>query len=72
MPNVMHRLDEIREYRLSSKSGPTRKLAENPSKFHFENIPDKNFLVIPQTSSGRRRYVPIGFWSPDILVNNKL
>ena len=72
MPNTLKKLAEIKEYRLSSKSEPTRKLAETPSKFHFENMPDKDFLVIPQTSSGRRRYVPIGFLTPDVLVNNKL
>ena len=35
-------------------------------------MPSSNYLVIPQTSSGRRRYIPIGFLTPDILVNNKL
>lgn len=72
MPLVLDRLNQIKEYRLSSNSVPTRKLANTPSKFHFENIPDSNYLVIPQTSSGRRRYVPIGFLTPDVLVNNKL
>lgn len=72
MPMVLDRLNQIKEYRLSSDSAPTRKLADTPSKFHFENMPDSNFLVIPQTSSGRRRYVPLGFLTPDILVNNKL
>ncbi len=65
-------LEDIRDYRLSSNSKQTRMLADNPSKFHFENIPSKPFLVIPQTSSGKRRYVPIGFLTPDVLVNNKL
>ncbi|MDO4554406.1 MAG: N-6 DNA methylase [Lachnospiraceae bacterium] len=72
MPHVLHKLEEIKEYRLNSGSAPTRKLAETPAKFHFENMPDKEYLVIPQTSSGRRRYIPIGFLKPDILVNNKL
>ncbi len=72
MPGVLNLLDRIREYRLSSDSAPTKKLADNPAKFHFENMPESNYLVIPQTSSGRRKYVPIGFLSPDVLVNNKL
>ena len=72
MPNVLQKLREIKDYRLNSDSAPTRKLAETPAKFHFENMPDNNFLVIPQTSSGRRKFVPIGFLTPDILVNNKL
>lgn len=72
MPLVMDKLKAIREYRLSSSSVQTYKLAETPAKFHFENMPVHDYLVIPQTSSGRRRYVPIGFLSPDVLVNNKL
>ena len=72
MPLVIDLLNQIKEYRLRSDSAPTRKLADTPSKFHFENMPDSEYLVIPQTSSGRRRYVPIGFLTPEILVNNKL
>lgn len=72
MPLVIDKLNQIKEYRLSSNSEPTRKLADTPSRFHFENMPSNNYLVIPQTSSGKRRYVPIGFLTPDILVNNKL
>lgn len=71
-PLVLEKIEAIRNYRLSSKSKQTIKLAETPTKFHYENIPKHNFLVIPQTSSGRRKYVPIGFLTPDILVNNKL
>lgn len=72
MPLVIKRLDMIREYRLNSNSIQTKKLAEFPAKFHFENMPTEKYLVIPQTSSGRRRYVPMGFLNPDIMVNNKL
>ena len=72
MSLVLQKLEEIKEYRLNSNSAPTKKLADTPAKFHFENMPDKEYLVIPQTSSGRRRYVPIGFLTPDVLVNNKL
>ncbi len=71
MPSVIKKLDEIREYRLNSGVS-ARKLADTPSKFHYENMPTNNFLAIPQTSSGRRRYIPIGFLSPNVLVNNKL
>ena len=68
----MEKLHQIQEYRAASNSMQTKKLANTPSKFHFENMPEKDFLVIPQTSSGKRRYVPLGFLSPDIIVNNKL
>ena len=72
MPSVLEKLEKIKEYRSNSNSAETRRLADTPAKFHYENMPENDFLVVPQTSSGRRKYVPIGFLSSDILVNNKL
>jgi len=34
--------------------------------------PDSNYLAIPEVSSERRRYVPIGFMTPDVIASNKL
>ncbi|MBS0537096.1 MAG: class I SAM-dependent DNA methyltransferase, partial [Proteobacteria bacterium] len=39
MPHSLQRVEAVREYRLSSKSAPTRKLAETPTRFHVENMP---------------------------------
>jgi hypothetical protein len=72
MPVVMRRIDMVREYRLMSKSEPTIKLASTPTRFHVENIPKKNYLVIPKTSSENRRYIPIGFIDPDVLSGDAL
>jgi hypothetical protein len=52
---------------------PTQKLAATPTRFHVENMPDSRFLVIPEVSSERRHYIPIGFMSPgDGLFSNKV
>lgn len=72
MPEVMKRVEAVRQYRLSSVSAPTRKLADTPTRFHVENMPQESFLVIPETSSERRRYIPIGFLAPDTLVSNAI
>ena len=68
MPEVMKRIESVREYRLASKSKPTQKLSESPTRFHVENIPNNTFIVIPETSSELREYVPIGFLSPSVLA----
>lgn len=70
MPECMKRVEAVRDFRLSSKSAGTRKLADKPTRFHVENMPDGNFIVIPEVSSERRRYVPMGFMSPDVLCSN--
>ena len=70
MPKVMERVDAVRKLRLQSKSAPTRKLADLPTRFHVENIPDAPFLVIPEVSSEKRRFIPMGFMRPDTLCSN--
>jgi hypothetical protein len=72
MPEVMKRVQAVREYRLASKSTPTRKLADTPRRFHVENMPDARYLVIPETSSEKRKYIPIGFMGPEVLASNKV
>jgi hypothetical protein len=70
MPEAMKRVEAVREFRLSSKSAPTRKLADTPTRFHVENMPTKTFLVVPEVSSEKRFFIPIGFMQPDTLCSN--
>ncbi|MDT3663110.1 MAG: DNA methyltransferase, partial [Anaerobiospirillum sp.] len=73
LPEVIKRIEAVRQYRLKSRAANTRKLAESPNKFHVTNIPQSNFMVIPEVSSSRRTYIPIAFMSPkDGLCSNKL
>ena len=69
---TMKRVEAVKNYRLASKSAPTQKLAAIPTRFHVENIPDTSYLVIPEVSSERRDYIPLGYLKPDTLVSNKL
>ncbi len=61
MPEAMKRVQAVREQRLASKSAPTRKLADTPTRFHVENMPKASYLVVPKVSSERRRFIPVGF-----------
>ena len=70
MPECMKRVEAVREFRLASKSAGTRKLADTPTRFHVENMPAGTYIVIPEVSSERRRYIPMGFMTPDILCSN--
>lgn len=70
MPYCLERVEAVRKFRLASKSSGTVKLADKPTRFHVETVPDKTFLVMPLTSSERRRYVPIGFITPNYLASN--
>lgn len=70
MPECLKRVQAVREFRLNSSSAGTRKLAEKPTRFHVENMPDTTYLLIPRVSSERRRYIPIGFMTPEILTSD--
>ncbi len=70
MPEAMKRIEAVRRFRLASKSAPTQKLADTPTRFHVENMPDSAYLLIPEVSSERRDYIPIGFLQPDTLGSN--
>jgi hypothetical protein len=71
MPLALERVENVRRVRLDSKSPPTNKLAATPTRFHVENMPQGSFLVIPEVSSERRNFIPIGFLtSEDGLCSN--
>ena len=70
MPECMKRVEAVRQFRLESKSAGTRKLADTPTRFHVENMPKGTYVVIPEVSSERRKYVPMGFMTPDIFCSN--
>lgn len=70
MPEALKRVETVRAYRLSSKSAPTRRLAAMPTRFHVENMPQKQYLAIPEVSSERRRLIPIAYVGPEILCSN--
>lgn len=72
LPLCRERVEKVREFRLSSKRASTRKAAEFPTHFGTEIIATTNSIAVPEVSSERRDYIPIGFISPDVFCSNKL
>ena len=70
LPRVRKRMAAVRAYRQASKSTSTRKLAETPTLYHVNVIPTAPFLVIPEVSSERREYAPIGWLEPPTIPSN--
>ena len=69
---IMRRLDAVREMRMTSTAAPTRAYADKPYLFFSTPQTDSNYLCIPEVSSERRRYIPIGFMDKSIIASNKL
>ena len=67
---VKERIASVRKFRLQSKRPVTNDLAKTPTLFAFSTVPKANFLVIPEVSSERREYVPIGWLSAPTIPSN--
>ena len=70
LPHCFERVTKVREYRLQSPRSSTLKLADKPTHFQTENMPEGNYLLVPSVSSEKREYVPIGFMRPEMLASN--
>ena len=70
LPKVLERVKAVRQYRAGSKSKPTQKLAKTPMLYHINVIPVAPYLVIPEVSSERREYIPIGWVEPPVIPSN--
>ena len=66
----MERVEAVRNFRLNSTKEATRKTAETPTLFQEIRQPNSEYIIIPRHSSETRRYIPFGFVSPDIIVND--
>ena len=70
IPEIVERISNVATKRASSPTPGFRAAAETPSLFAEIRQPTTMYLAIPEVSSERRRYVPIGYMSPDIILAN--
>ena len=72
LPMVRERLRAVRTFRAKSKRIATQRLADFPRSYGVTVVPEHPFLIIPQVSSERRDYVPIGWLEPPVIPSEKL
>ncbi|WP_246955346.1 DNA methyltransferase [Brachybacterium sp. Marseille-Q7125] len=70
LPETVKRIQAVRDFRAKSKSAPTRAIASKPMRFHVENLPTSESILIPKVSSERRRYIPLGKLDEDTLASD--
>ena len=70
IPEIKIRLENCSKFRLASKKEATRKKAVIPYEFDEKKYEESDSIVIPQTGSERREYIPIGFLGPNTVVSN--
>ena len=62
---------DVFEYR-NTTSDFSKSLANIPSKYYQYISPKSNSIIIPQASSERRRYIPMGFAESNVIYTNQL
>ena len=70
MPLVMERIQAVREFRLASRRRQTIQAAELPQHFGTEIIQKGESLLIPEVSSERRKYIPVGYLAEGDMASN--
>ncbi|MCY4166333.1 MAG: class I SAM-dependent DNA methyltransferase [Gammaproteobacteria bacterium] len=70
LPLVRERISAVRAFRQKSKRKSTLKLADTPTLWQVNMVPAAPFLVIPEVSSERREYAPIGWLEPPVIPSN--
>lgn len=69
-PEIVERVNRVRELRLASSAADTRRRAETPWEFFRTPVHDVEYLAVPRTSSERRRYLPIGYFGPETIPSD--
>lgn len=69
-PTVKKRIEFVRETRANSKAAGTRKYAATPTLFCQIAQPVGDYIVVPKTSSGKRRYIPLGFLDSNTIASD--
>ena len=69
-PPIKEILDKVSDFRKNSTEKSTVKMADCPHKYYYDSHQFVNKIIVPATSSIRRRYIPIGILDKDIIVSN--
>ncbi|MGV8897635.1 MAG: type IIL restriction-modification enzyme MmeI [Burkholderiaceae bacterium] len=67
---ITKRVQLVKEMRLASTKKQTVELALTPTIFGEIRQTDKPYLLIPSVSSENRKYIPIGYMTPDVIASN--
>ena len=67
---ISDRIAKVKEFRLNSTKEATKASADTSTLFQEIRQPISEYVIIPRHSSENRRYIPLGFVSSEIIVND--
>lgn len=66
------RFEKVKQFRLASNKIATRRKAETPHLFDEAKYQNLDSIIVPQTGSEKREYLPVGFMDKDTVISNGL
>lgn len=72
VPELLSRLKAVKESRMASPTKSVQEQSLTPQLFTQIRQPNVNYIAVPEVSSERRRYIPIGFLDSKTIASNKL
>lgn len=69
---IAKRIQAVKEFRESSKNEQTRKAALTPWRFGQYRPPSNHYIAFAKVSSEKRKYIPFGFLTNEIIPGDKL
>lgn len=70
IPEIMERLKGVVETRRQTKTVAVQAQADTPMLFSQIRQPESDYILVPETSSSSRKYVPMGFMSKNVIASN--
>lgn len=70
VPPISQAVQSVKEMRERSSREATKKLADTPMLFGEIRQPETEYIIIPRHSSQNRKYLPMGFVSPDVICGD--
>ena len=72
LPYIKARVEKVRKFREESKNNQTKAAADIPWRFGQYREPSEHYIAFAKVSSERRRYIPFGFLTNNIIPGDKL
>jgi hypothetical protein len=71
MPEVLKRVELVKQFRLKSVAQSTRKFAQTPTLFRDRRLTE-NYVVLPKVNASSRKYIPVGFFTDEYIATDLL
>ncbi|SHK02086.1 DNA methyltransferase [Hespellia stercorisuis] len=72
IPEIKERFKIVSAIRSASPTVAVQQQANTPYLFSQIRQPDSDYILIPETSTSARRYIPMGFMSKDVIASNSV